>query len=222
MPSEELMQPKLFTLVACAARAAPTCTSAESIVVVQDVKHIMECRQHKARCGAILRIDDPSTCPLSMDQRHQLAVRQHSTLAVGTDSCGVPAVVQIRLPRLAVAQPGKVLLHEVSTVRHERRTSGHSAAVAAIGTLTDLQLQRLHHAFVRLSGGDGLEHTLPQDKLQELLVMANMDATEASTAALVGKLVRTVALLHFSLADSACLVPSHCAAACNMQMPSCT
>lgn len=157
---------------------------------VQDMKHVMECRNHKAQCGSMLPLEAVSICPLSVDQRRQIGAARRCASAPAADAATALTVTPVRLPMLQAAQPSKILMHEVSQARQARRVSGCSGAHAADGTLTDLQMQRLHHAFVCLAGSDGMDHALPATKLHELLVVANMDGTQASTAALVAKLVR--------------------------------
>jgi hypothetical protein len=57
---------------------------------------------------------------------------------------------------------------------------------------SDVQLEKLRHAFVQLCGSDDTEAGLPTGKLKELAVLAELDITDAQTLDVVAKLVRAL------------------------------
>ena len=159
---------------------------------MQDRKHLSEFCANKAQCGAMASLDCDTVAPLSPFLRqHVLAARRCSTAPAhaGRPARDSPPAI----PPIGLAQPCKVLMHEVVSARRQRRLAGAALWQAQLesGTFSDTQLEMLRHAFVLLCGGDGPEHILPFSKLHELLVMADCDVTEPTITQLMDKLVRS-------------------------------
>lgn len=83
---------------------------------------------------------------------------------------------------------------QIVLARQSRRATG-SAAIKAqteTGTFDDITLKTLQHSYLLMCGGEGKGTGLQASQLQELAVMADLDATSAATAQLLHELVRVL------------------------------
>jgi hypothetical protein len=94
------------------------------------------------------------------------------------------------------------LLHiQIVRARQSRRATGKAAikAQAETGTYDDITLKTLQHSYLLMCGGEGKGTGLQASQLQELAVMADLDATSAATAQLLHELVRVFGITYTCL-----------------------
>ncbi|KAL3154678.1 hypothetical protein ABBQ38_011227 [Trebouxia sp. C0009 RCD-2024] len=141
-------------------------------------KHVAEYKADKPLCGTWAEIDDETLAPMDDFLR--------STLPVDA----IPAIMK-HLPELNVTQPDKVLQEVLSPLRS--KTSKHTTLIKALGeqlsSFDDFELDRLRHAFVKLSGGDSRVAQLTPERISDVCVAARLDPSHARTLLLCQQLM---------------------------------
>ncbi|KAL3144168.1 hypothetical protein ABBQ32_003952 [Trebouxia sp. C0010 RCD-2024] len=141
-------------------------------------KHIAEYKADKPLCGTWAEIDDESLAPMDDFLR--------STIPADA----IPAVMK-HLPELNVTQPDKVLQEVLSPLRS--KTSKRTTLIKALGeqlsSFDDFELDRLRHAFVKLSGGDSRVAQLTPERISDVCVAARLDPSHARTLLLCQQLM---------------------------------
>ncbi|DBA90468.1 TPA: hypothetical protein ACH3X1_003733 [Trebouxia sp. C0004] len=118
-------------------------------------KHTAEYKADRPLCGTWAEIDEECLAPMDDFLRASLPAT-------------VAPVVMTHLPELDVSQPDKVLQEVLSPLRckPQKQLTLIKALRQQMSDFDEFELERLRHAFVRLSGGDSRVARLTPEKIR--------------------------------------------------------